>query len=214
MNGPVVVVGAGGFGREVLDVIAAMNEDIEAEKLDVIGVLDDDPRDRDLDLLKARQCPYLGTVDDWVRTRGGSDFIIGIGRPQVRQAIAHKFETVQGRAAIAIHPTASVGFGVVIGAGTVICAGVRLTNNIRIGRHVHLNLNVTVGHDVTIGDYVSVNPLVAVSGGCSIRDRVLVGTGSVVLQGLEAGADCVIGASACVVKDVPAGTTVKGVPAR
>jgi sugar O-acyltransferase (sialic acid O-acetyltransferase NeuD family) len=141
-------------------------------------------------------------------------FSVGIGSPRVRALIASKFEAAGATAATLIHPSATFGFGVTIGAGTVICAGVRMTTNISIGRHAHLNLNVTVGHDTRLGDFVSVNPLASISGDCVLESGVLVGAAGVILNGLTVGADSTVGGSACVVKHVPPGVTVKGVPAR
>jgi acetyltransferase-like isoleucine patch superfamily enzyme len=65
-----------------------------------------------------------------------------------------------------------------------------------------------------LGDYVSVNPLAAVSGSCRLEDGIMIGTTAAVLQGLRIGRDATVGAGACVVRDVPAGTVVKGIPAR
>jgi acetyltransferase-like isoleucine patch superfamily enzyme len=65
-----------------------------------------------------------------------------------------------------------------------------------------------------VGDFVSINPLAAVSGGCRLERGVMVGTNAAVLQDLTVGTDAVVGAGACVVRDVPAGAVVKGVPAR
>jgi acetyltransferase-like isoleucine patch superfamily enzyme len=91
---------------------------------------------------------------------------------------------------------------------------VRLTTNVSLGRHVHVNQGVTIGHDTVVGDYATLNPAAALSGNCVIEDEVLVGAQSCVLQGLTVGHGAVVGAAACVVRDVPAGLTVKGVPAR
>lgn len=113
-----------------------------------------------------------------------------------------------------MHSSASMGEDVRVGPGAVICAGVRLTTNITLGRHVHLNLNSTVGHDAALGDYVTVNPLAAISGDVTLEDEVTIGTGATVNQGLHIRAAAMVGAGAAVVKDVPQGVTVVGVPAR
>lgn len=215
MTQRVVVIGAGGFGREVLDVIAAVNAASSTEELELIGVVDDSPSARNVELLGERGATLLGGIDHFLRSGTDAFFVVGIGSPQVRASIADRFSR-SGFEALPplVHPTATLGFGVLLGAGTVVCAGARLTTNIRVGRHVHLNPNVTIGHDSTIGHHVSLNPGATVSGDCAIEDGVLLGAGSVVLNQLTVGAGATVGGSACVVRDVSPGVTVVGVPAR
>lgn len=209
-----VVVGAGGFGREVLDVVDAINDAAPTPVWQVTGVLDDAPSDVNLGLLSVRGVDFLGPIDDYLSRSPGAAYVVGIGSPRVRRMIAEKFDAAGLAAATVVHPSVTQGFDVQIGAGSVLCAGVRLTNNIRLGRHVHLNLNSTVGHDVVIGDYVSANPLASISGDVVIEDGVLIGVAGVLLNKVRVGAGATVGGSACVVKDVEAGTVVKGVPAR
>lgn len=210
-----VVVGAGGFGREVLDVVDATNAASESPAWRLLGVVDDRPTDRNLELLRRRGVRYIGSVDESLRAEGlDAHYVVGIGSPKIRRAIANKFQGAGWTAATLVHPSVTLGFDVSIGDGSVLCAGVRLTTNIRLGQHVHLNLNATVGHDTVVGDFVSVNPLASISGDCTLEDDVLIGVAGVVLNGLTVREGATVGGSACVVRTVPPGTVVKGVPAR
>lgn len=220
MKTPIVVVGAGGFGREVVDVVDALNaaaEDSGASDLpwELLGVLDDAPSEVNLERLAERSVAFLGGVDDFLgRTDPGVGYAVGIGSPAVRRAIADKCDAAGLVAATLVHPSVTMGARVTVGPGSVVCAGVRITTNIQIGRHVHLNLNATVGHDTLIEDYVSINPLASISGDCVVESGVLVGVAGVLLNGVRVGHDATVGGSACVVKDVAPGATVVGVPAR
>lgn len=205
----VIVVGAGGFGREVLDVL-------RDQKTDIRGVVDDSPSSDNLRLLEQQDVEYLGKTSELTERFATNEveYLIGIGDGRIRRAIDEMHSALGFTSATAVHSSATFGHAVEIGPGSVICAGVRATTNIRIGRHVHLNLNVTVGHDVLVGSYASANPGAAISGAVSIGDSALIGANSFILQGVEVGADSIVGASAAVVKRVDPGTTVAGVPAR
>lgn len=204
---PIVIVGAGGFGRETLDVVAALGNSVR-----LAGVLDDAPSEANLQRLHDRGASYLGTIDEWLGRGDDAEYAVAVGNPAVRRALVSRFA---GRVpATLVHPSAGFGAASVLGTGVIVCAGVQVSTNVRLGSHVHLNPNATIGHDSVLGDYVSVNPAATISGDCDVRSGTLVGAGAVVLQGLTVGTDAVVGAAACVVRDVPAGTTVKGVPAR
>lgn len=204
----VVVIGGGGFGREVLDVLRDQHRAIH-------GVVDDEPTDRKLELLGAQRVPFLGSVRQLLNSNPGEvEYLLGIGDGPIRRTLDAQLTRAGFEAATVVHSSASFGFDVLVGPGTVVCAGARLTTNIRLGRHVHVNLNATVGHDARLGSYVTLNPGAAVSGGVTIGEAALVGAKAFILQGVSVGEDSIVGAAAAAMKNVGARTTVAGVPAR
>ena len=210
----VVVVGAGGFGRETLDVIEAWNASARGEPLRVAGVADDAPSELSLARLAARGVAHLGPVAEVLAMEPADHYLIGIGAGTAKEQIAAQFDGAGWSAASVVHPAASIGSVSRLGPGAIVCGGVQVSTNVELGRHVHLNPNATVGHDAVLADFVSVNPGAIVSGEVRIGVRTLIGAGAVVLQGLAIGADATVGASACVTRDVADGLVVMGVPAR
>lgn len=208
-----VVIGAGGFGREVLDVIDAINSrgaTKDGALLEVLGILADGVPDRRLlEPYGARHLGPVGHLEDLPEDVG---YVIGIGSPQARRRID---EQGRGRPCpVLVHPSATIAREVTIGPGTVICSHVSITNNIRIGRHVHINLNCTVGHDAVLDDYVTLSPLVAISGKVHACEGAYFGTGATTNPGVTIGANAVVGSGAAVVRDVAPEATVIGVPAK
>jgi acetyltransferase-like isoleucine patch superfamily enzyme len=106
-----------------------------------------------------------------------------------------------------------------VAGGVVICAGSILTVNIEVHEHAQINLDCTVGHDAVIGAYATLSPGVHISGNVTLERRAFFGTGAVTVNGLpgrplKIGEDAVIGAGAVVTRDIEAGITAIGVPAR
>lgn len=217
MTTSIVVVGAGGAGRETLDVIRAINLNSAKPEYRVVGVVDEAPSQTNLERLRARDITYLGTEHQWFRRTESESvfFVVGIGDPWIREQIAVRLEGQQFRAANPlVHPRAVVGSESRIARGTVVCSGAQLSTNVTIAEHVHVNPGVIIGHDSTVDAYVSLNPGAVISGDVSIERGALVGAGAVVLQGLSVGAQSIVGAAACAVRDVAKRAIVKGVPAR
>jgi sugar O-acyltransferase (sialic acid O-acetyltransferase NeuD family) len=207
----VVVVGASGFGRECLDVLEAMAA--AGSPVEVVGVVDDAPSELNVERLAARDVAFLGTIEQWLTSRGSGDrYVLGIGSPQVRRRLVDRLEDAGVRPFTAVHPTATFGARVVVGEGVVVCAGVTVSTNVRLGRYVHVNPHATIGHDAVLCDFVSLNPAAVVSGEVTLGAGTLVGAAATVLQNLVVGEGAVIGAASVVTKGVPAGVVVKGVP--
>ena len=213
MTRRIVVIGGGGFGREVLELIEDVNASARDDEWIVEGVLDDGSPDTAL--LAQLGTTHLGAVDV---IRGLDDdvaHVIAIGGCAARAAIDERCVAWGRQAATLVHPTAVVGKrSVDIGEGSVLCAHSTATTNVQLGRHVHLNPHASVGHDSTVGDHSTLTPQVGIAGQVVLGERVFVGTGAIVGPGITVGADTLVGAGAVVVRDVAPGATVAGVPAR
>ncbi len=207
-----IIVGAGGFGREVLDIVEAINA--AGASIELIGCLDDS--DTTVHLLERRNVAHLGDIENFTRgqTPGEIRYVIGIGAGAVRRRLDQQLGAAGLVPATLIHPMATVGGDNRIADGCILAAGARVTTNITLGRHTQLHVNATVGHDAILGDFVSVYPGATVSGNVHLADGVTIGTGANVLPGVTIGAGTMVGAGAVVAADVGAGLTVAGVPAR
>lgn len=207
---PLVVVGAGGFGREVVDLVRDV--DRAGGGLDLLGVVDDGSPD--LPLLERMGVRFLGTtaaLDDLARD---AYVVLAVGDPVARERLAGDLDRRGLESPVLVHPTAVVGSLVALGPGTVVAAHSSLTTNVVVGRHVHVDRACTVGHDAVLEDFVRLNPGAVVSGAVVLRRGSTLGTGAVTRQGVEVGAATFVGAGAAVVSDLPPGVVAVGVPAR
>ncbi|TWE12018.1 NeuD/PglB/VioB family sugar acetyltransferase [Rudaeicoccus suwonensis] len=210
MTTPLVVVGCGGFGREVCSIVAAINA--VQPTFELLGVLDDAPSAASRDALERIGIQLLGDTDWLDGCAPEVHAVIAIGSPSVRRNLDARF-AVRAWATI-VHPDSTIGADVSLAPGVVVTPGSRVSTAITIGRHAHLDQNVTVGHDSSLGDYSRLNPQACVSGNVTIGSGATVGASATILQGRTIGARSVVGAGAVVVSDVEPDRTVKGVPAR
>lgn len=207
---PLVIIGAGGIGREVVDVVRAINS--VRPQFDLLGVVDDAPSDANLGRLDALGVPYLGPSVKLGRLE--CQVAIGVGAPSSRQRLWGVLDQLGIESPELIHPSARIGSQFRSSPGLVVCDGVSVGTNVGLGHHVHLNPHSIVGHDTTLGDCVSLNPNATVSGDCSVQSGGLVGAGAVVIEGVTVGEATTVGAGACVVRDVPPSSVMVGVPAK
>ena len=208
MNMPVIVLGAGGHSKVLIDVLRMMSTVI-------VGIVDSDPA-------------LVGTKLFDVEVLGGDDIIneflsskvqlvngLGsIGLPIKRQQIFKKFKSLGYSFASIIHPSAVVASNVVLGEGVQIMAGTVIQPGSCVGCNTIINTRASVDHDCIIGDNVHIAPGATLSGEVKVGVFSHIGTGATVVQGISIGDGCLLAAGSVVVKDVFTGSMVRGVPAK
>jgi sugar O-acyltransferase (sialic acid O-acetyltransferase NeuD family) len=206
------LVGAGGFGREVMPLAREMLARTEP--------------DRDFELVFVVETGAAGEVNghrvmaarDFLASPHPRRFNIAIADQAARRRIANDF------LARGAQPFSIVAANVVcldgneIGDGAILCPFVTVTSNARIGRFFHANLYSYVAHDCVVGDFVTFAPAVRCNGRVTIEDDAYIGTGAILRPGSEErptviGRGAVVGMGAVVTKSVAPGTTVIGNPA-
>lgn len=209
MKKKVVIIGAGGFGREVLDVIDACNQQ-EGGMYEPLGFIVDTQYEVPGTLVN--DLPILGGFDWLEKNVANVAVICGVGSSHHRYQLIKRAEDIGCTFFSLIHPSAILTRWTQIGEGVVITAGTIFTNQIQIGNHVHINLGCTIGHDAVLMDFATLAPGVHVSGNVVLGHGCYVGTGVNFREKLQVGEWSIVGAGSTVVHDVPPNTTVVGVP--
>jgi sugar O-acyltransferase (sialic acid O-acetyltransferase NeuD family) len=203
-----VIIGAGGLGRETAALVESINAASDTWRLR--GFLDDNASLHGTTLF---DYPVLGDLD-WLADRDDMHIAIAIGNPAARRTVARRVADMPVRPATLIHPEVTLHRSISVREGSMICRGCSLTVDIHIGRYALLNLHCTVGHDVRVRDFATLHPGVHLSGNATVGAGAELGTGAVVLPSRAVGKRTVVGAGAVVTRDLPADCTAVGVPAR
>jgi acetyltransferase EpsM len=204
----IVIIGAGGHGLVVADILRAARAADASPTFDIVGALDDNPA---LTGTRILDIPVLGTTQLLSRT-AHDGFVVAIGDNAIRERMA--IELGAERLFAARHPHASVGAAVEIGPGSMISAGVVIAPAVRIGTGVILNTRCSIDHECLIGSFAHIAPGATLGGNVTVGVRALIGLGASVMPGRRVGANTIIGAGAVVADDIPDGVVAVGVPAR
>lgn len=207
-NVRVLIIGAGGHGQVVADILLTASE--HGSDVQPGGYLDEDEGLWNRLLL---DLPVLGSVDDCERFDHDA-VIVAVGDNPTRRRLFDCLSMRGERFATARHPRAVLSASCVIRHGSVIGAGVVVNTGACVGANVILNTGCTVEHHNQIGDHAHIAPGARLGGHVTVGQGALIGIGATVLPGCRVGAWSIVGAGAVVIEDLPAGVVAVGNPAR
>ncbi len=207
------IVGAGGFARELYEIIKAINKialETEGEaRYDVLGFLDDNPN-----ALEGKNSPLkvVGSISGYT-PKDGECLALGIAHPQTKEKIASLLDARSVTWESIIHPSVRIAEGAVVGRGIVAYPGAILGPDTKTGDFVTL-LSTGLGHDAEVGDYSTISSFCGINGYVKLGKRVYIGSHASLLPQVKVGDDGYVGIGSVVIRNVPAGTKVFGNPAK
>lgn len=204
-----IIVGASGFGRELLQ----WCKDIQNTKRNewvINGFLDDD-----LAALDGYECDYkvIGTIDEW-QPEEDQVFALAIADPKTKETVVSKLEYRGAQFVPIIHPDARIGNFNKIGKGLVLYPNARITVNVTVGDFVTILDNTSVGHDATIGDFTTISASCGINGHVQVGKFSYFGCNSSTIPNIKIGDECHIGVGSIVVNNIKQGSHVFGNPAK
>jgi sugar O-acyltransferase (sialic acid O-acetyltransferase NeuD family) len=203
-----IIIGAKGFAKEVMEVL---HKEDNTENLVFFDDVNDNISGKlfgKFPILKTLEAAkeYFETVD--------KKFTIGIGNSVLRKKLYDKFTAIGGVYTSVISDAAHLGsYDVSIDEGVNILPGVVVSNSVTIGKGCMLYYNVIVTHDCVIDDFVEISPAATLLGRCKIGAYTHIGANATILPDVVIGSNVTIGAGSVVTKDVPDNVLVVGVPA-
>lgn len=204
-----VIIGAGGFGREVQWLIERINE--REAIWELLGYVDDGVEKGTI----VDGLPVLGTIKELREREESLAVVCAVGASVTRQKILEQIlDNTKLEFPNLIDPSVQMSKRIDMGRGNIICAGNILTVDITMGDFNIVNLDCTVGHDVVFDSYITVYPSVNISGCVEIGEKVELGTGSQIIQGIHIVEDTIVGAGTVVVRNLAEAGTYVGVPAK
>lgn len=203
----IIIVGAGGFGREVLQWARhAWPEHVHK----FAGFVSADPTKLDG---HAPSLPILGSPNDF-ELRPTDGFVLGIGIPRIRRVVAEQLEARGARFLTLIHSTAIVADTAVIGPGCMICPYAIVSDAVRLGRCVLVNYHASLGHDAEAGDYAVLSPYATLGGYAAVGADVFLAIHVTVGPNVTLGVGTIVSANSSALASTPAGSFIFGVPSR
>ena len=200
---PIAIYGAGGLGRELLQVLRDIGTPCAGFVVDPRYAAPDA-----VDGVPVHRSAETVAVDPAVR------FVIALGDPVARARVAAELEGLIGsRFATIIHLRAWIGGNVSIGEGSMVFGLTSISADASLGRHVLVNPGTTIAHDCRLADFATLGPSCALGGGVIVEEGAELGIGVRVAPRVHIGRRAVVGAGAVCIRPVPIETTVVGIPA-
>lgn len=208
MQKPIIILGAGGHAKVLIDAL-------QRQSANILGITDSAPELHGKDVMGI---PIIGD-DDSILQYGGNDIMLVNGMGKVnfsnkRMQIYHTFKERGYIFTTVIHPSAVISSRAYLSEGVHVMAGAVIQTLATIGVNTIINTRASVDHECIIGDHVHIAPGATISGGVKIGDNALIGVGVTIIQGIHIGASGIVGAGAVVTEDVREGVTVMGIPAK
>ena len=211
------IVGAGGFGREILESLSASYiQGIDDSKSiwNSVCFVEDEPIQKELNGV------VILSTSDFLKANGTTKyFSVCISQSITRERLTRDLLNAGFNPVSIIHKAATIHESTKLGPGAVICNSAIITSDSIIGRSFHANFFTYVAHDSKIGNFVTLGPRVTINGNVQIGDHTYIGAGAVIRQGTSEkkmiiGKNAIVGMGAIVTKDVPDWAVVVGNPAR
>jgi len=203
----ILIVGAGGFGREVL---LWARDAWPAHAAKIAGFLS-----ADADRLNghAESLPVIADPTAF-EPSPGDVLLLAIGIPQTRRHVAESLLARGAEFVTLVHPTAIVAPKARVGAGSIVCPYAIVSDSASLGRFALLNYHASLGHDASVGDFAVLSPYATLGGNARVGVDVFMGMHATVGPSQSVGARSKISAHSCALADVPADSIVYGVPGR
>jgi len=207
-NERVVLVGGGGFCRELVDAVADCHEAGTLPPL--AGYLDDNG-----DTLSryGYDTPWLGGVADYV-PQPGDQFVMALGSPMSKRAVFDRLSVRGGTFPKLIHPSVKIARTASIAEGCMILFNGAAGPNSRVERFVTINTGSGLGHDAVIGEFSTLSSKVDITGNVRVGQDVMIGSNAVFVPGVKIGDGATIGAGSIIYRSVRAGATMYAAPAK
>jgi len=204
-----VIIGAGGLGREVLQYVKDMNK--ESSEYEILGFIDEN---KSLWGSKLNGAYVIGDFSKLSELKEQIHAVCAVANPEMKKALVKAGHDKGLIYVNIVHPLAYVADDVNMGEGIIVGPYTVISTNADIGDHVIINPQCGIGHDTKIDSYTTLYWNVNLAGFTYVEKAVEIGSKAFIKQNVKIGYESIIGAGAVVTKDVKPGSKVVGVPAR